>query len=57
MLVDRSTHLVVPNTDAGAGFEKGDGVYIGRLPEQFTQANTWIAWEDREWAMIRSALF
>jgi hypothetical protein len=52
LLVDPSTHSVVTNTDAGAGFEKSDGVYIGRLPEQFTPANTSIAWEGREWAMI-----
>jgi hypothetical protein len=52
LLVDPSTHAVVTNTDAGAGFEKSDGVYIGRLPEQFTPANTSIAWKGREWAMI-----
>jgi hypothetical protein len=52
LLADSSTHSVVTNTDAGAGFEKSDGAYIGRLPEQFTPANTSIAWEGREWAMI-----
>ncbi len=52
LLADPSTHSVVTNTDAGAGFEKSDGVYIGRLPEQFTPANTSIAWQGREWAMI-----
>jgi hypothetical protein len=52
LLVDPSTHWVVSNTDPGAGFEKGDGVYIGRLPEQFTPANTSITWQGREWAMI-----
>ncbi len=52
LLVDPSTHSVVTNIDAGAEFEKSDGVYIGRLPEQFTPANTSIAWQGREWAMI-----
>lgn len=52
LLVDPSTHSVITNIDAGAGFEKSDGVYIGKLAEQFMPANTSIDWEGREWAMI-----
>jgi len=52
LLVDPSTRWVVTNTDPGAGFEKSEEVYIGRLPEQFTPSNTSIAWNGRSWAMI-----
>lgn len=52
LLVDPSTRWAVTNTDPGAGFEKSEQVYIGRLPEQFTPSNTSIAWNGRNWAMI-----
>jgi hypothetical protein len=53
LFVDNATRQMVANEPPPApGFEVKDGVHIGRLPDEFTIANTAFDWKGQRWSMV-----
>jgi hypothetical protein len=53
MFVERGTRMIVANqSDAESNLVKKDNVFVGRLPEKETIANTATRWAGVKWTMV-----